>query len=59
LSAHDRKQPGQFNNAKNVMGFFDGHVSLIPIYWDGKTGLYDMPSFHDPPAGYDYTWFGK
>ena len=59
LSAHDRKQPGQFNNAKNVMGFFDGHVSLIPIYWDGKTGLYDMPSFYDPPAGYEYTWFGK
>jgi prepilin-type N-terminal cleavage/methylation domain-containing protein/prepilin-type processing-associated H-X9-DG protein len=59
LSTHDRRRPEQFNNARNMVGFVDGHVSFIPIYWDGKKGIDDMPCFHDPPAGYDYTWFGK
>lgn len=59
LSAHERKQPGQFNNAKNVLSFVDGHVAFLPIYWDGVVGTDDMPCFHDPPAGYDYTWFGN
>ena len=59
LSTHDRKQPQQFNNAKNVMSFVDGHVSYIPIYWNGSTEFDDMPAFHDPPAGYDYVWLGK
>lgn len=59
LSIHDRKQSQQFNNAKNVMGFVDGHVSFIPIYWNGKTGAGDMPVAYNPPAGYDYVWFDK
>jgi prepilin-type N-terminal cleavage/methylation domain-containing protein len=59
LSAHQRKQPAQFNNAKNVIGFVDGHVSFIPIYWDGTNGIDDLPVFYDPPRGYDYTWFGN
>ena len=59
LSTHDRRQPQQFNNARNVMGFVDGHVSYIPIYWNGRTQFDDMPCFHDPPAGYDYVWLGK
>ncbi len=58
LSAHERKQPAQFNNAKNVLGFVDGHVSFVPIYWDGTNGIDGMPVFYDPPPGYDYTWFG-
>ena len=59
LSMHDRRQPQQFNNARNVMGFVDGHVSYIPIYWNGSTKFDDMPCFYDPPAGYDYVWLGK
>jgi prepilin-type N-terminal cleavage/methylation domain-containing protein len=59
LSAHERKQPAQFNNAKNVLSFVDGHVAFLPIYWDGVTGTDDMPCFHDPPPGYDYTWYGN
>lgn len=55
LSAHDRKQPGQYTNAKNVVGFVDGHVSFIPIYWNGSA----MPSEYNPPSGYDYVWFDK
>jgi prepilin-type N-terminal cleavage/methylation domain-containing protein len=59
LSAHARRQPKQFNNAKNVVSFVDGHVSFIPIYWNGKSGLDNLPCLYDPPAGYEYKWFGK
>jgi hypothetical protein len=59
LSGHDRRQPEQFNNAKNVMSFVDGHVSFIPIYWNGDSGEGGMPIAYDPPAGYEYIWFGK
>jgi prepilin-type N-terminal cleavage/methylation domain-containing protein/prepilin-type processing-associated H-X9-DG protein len=59
LSTHDRKQPQQFNNARNVMSFVDGHVSYIPLYWNGSTKFDDMPAFHDPPSGYEYIWLGK
>jgi len=55
LSAHARNQAGQFNNAKNVVGFVDGHVSFIPIYWNGTA----MPSKYNPPLGYEYVWFDK
>jgi prepilin-type N-terminal cleavage/methylation domain-containing protein len=59
LSAHDRKQKNQFNNAKNVLGFVDGHVSFVPIYWNGSNGTDNLPGFYNPPAGYEYTWFGN
>ncbi len=59
LSGHDRRQPGQSNNARNVMSFVDGHVSFIPIYWNGNSGQGGMPVSYDPPPGYGYIWFGK
>ena len=34
-------------------------VSFIPIYWNGKSGLDNLACFYDPPAGYEYKWFGK
>jgi prepilin-type N-terminal cleavage/methylation domain-containing protein len=59
LSAHEKKQQNQFNDAKNVAGFVDGHVSFIPIYWNGTNGIDGFPVFYDPPKGYAYTWFGR
>jgi prepilin-type N-terminal cleavage/methylation domain-containing protein len=59
LSAHERKQPAQYNNAKNMLAFVDGHVNYLPIYWNGIAGIDGIPGFYDPPAGYEYTWFGK
>jgi prepilin-type N-terminal cleavage/methylation domain-containing protein len=59
LSAHDRKEPYQFNNAQNVMSFVDGHVSYIRIYWNGVKGFDGIAAFYEPPAGYDYKWFGN
>jgi prepilin-type processing-associated H-X9-DG protein len=50
-----------FNNAKNIIGFVDGHVSYIKMHWNSMTnsvGLYSMAFFYDPPAGYDYQWSG-
>ena len=55
LSAHEPRESQQFNNAKNVIGFVDGHVSFIPIYWNGA----GLPGSYNPPAGYDYLWFDK
>jgi prepilin-type N-terminal cleavage/methylation domain-containing protein len=59
LSGHDRRQPLQFPDARNVMSFVDGHVSFIKIYWNGTTGLGGAPALYEPPAGYDYKWTGN
>jgi hypothetical protein len=59
LSGHDRRHPLQFNNAKNVVSFVDGHVSFIPIYWNGVPGDANLPITYNPPSGYDYLWFPK
>lgn len=59
LSAHDRKEPYQFNDAQNVMSFVDGHVSYIRIYWNGVKGFDGISAFYEPSAGYDYRWSGN
>jgi prepilin-type N-terminal cleavage/methylation domain-containing protein len=59
LSAHERKQPYQFNNARNVMSFVDGHVSYTRIYWNGVTGFDGLSFLYEPPDGYDYRWSDK
>jgi prepilin-type N-terminal cleavage/methylation domain-containing protein len=59
LSAHNRKQPYQFNNAKNAMSFVDGHVGYIRIYWNGTNGFDGIAALYNPPGGYDYQWFAN
>ncbi len=45
-----------FNNAKDMVGFVDSHVSYIKIYLEVPGHL---PSCsYNPPAGYDYKWSG-
>jgi len=58
---HPRKPsisaPGQFNDAMNMVGFVDGHVSYVKIYWN--TSRRDCFALcYEPPAGYDYKWSG-
>ena len=61
-SWHQPKQPIAdvrncfFNDARNVVGFVDGHVSYIRIYW--RPTVPPQSYFYDPPAGYDYQWSG-
>ena len=52
--------PGElpmFNDAKDVVGFVDGHASYIRIYWQDVLRA-SMATWYDPPAGYDYKWSG-
>ena len=58
VSGHVRIQPLQFPNAKNVLGFVDGHVSLTPVYWNGVVGSPGFPAYYEPPADCDYKWTG-
>jgi len=58
-SWHDPR-PGEgpmFNDANDVVGFVDGHVSYIRIYWPEVPGNL-LACFSDPPARYDYKWSG-
>ena len=41
------------------MGFVDGHVSTVPVFWNGQTGQLNLPINYNPPADYDYIWFAK
>jgi prepilin-type N-terminal cleavage/methylation domain-containing protein len=59
LSSHDRRQPLQFPDARNVMSFVDGHASCIKIYWNGTPGSGGFSAFYEPPGGYDYKWSGN
>ena len=43
-----------YNNAENVVGFVDGHVDFIPIYYDGINPAYTR----DPVPGYKYKYSG-
>ncbi|EEF58309.1 prepilin-type N-terminal cleavage/methylation domain-containing protein [Pedosphaera parvula] len=45
-----------FNNAMDMVGFVDGHVSYTKMYWDGDTNSFSMA--YNPPEGYDYQWSG-
>jgi prepilin-type N-terminal cleavage/methylation domain-containing protein len=49
----------QFNDARNMVSFVDGHVNYIKIYWDTNTTSDHFEAWHyDPPNGYDYKWSG-
>ena len=60
FSWHEPSPAGHFNNARNIVGFADGHVSYIKIYWDtnNSTVGHQEAWHYDPPAGYDYKWSG-
>jgi len=62
-SWHEPKPPvpngaPMFEDAKNVVGFVDGHVSYIKMYWGGNNPPGSLALHHDPPVGYAYKWSG-
>jgi prepilin-type N-terminal cleavage/methylation domain-containing protein len=57
-SWHEPSPRVQFNDAKNVVSFVDGHVSYIKIYWKSThpSGTLSYAALYNPPSGYDYQW---
>ena len=57
-SWHEPTRVSHYNNAKDMVGFVDGHVSFIKMFWNAaKTN--GIEAWHyDPPTGYDYKWSG-
>jgi prepilin-type N-terminal cleavage/methylation domain-containing protein len=57
-SWHEPSRQVQFNDARNVVSFVDGHVSYIKIYWDStfNNGARSEAFMYDPPSSYDYQW---
>jgi prepilin-type N-terminal cleavage/methylation domain-containing protein len=45
-----------YNDARNMVGFVDGHVSFVKIYWKTSWPPASCAGDYDPPAGYDYQW---
>jgi prepilin-type N-terminal cleavage/methylation domain-containing protein len=47
-----------FNNAKNLVCFVDGHGSYLPIHWQSAASNYVIRAACDynPPPGYEYQW---
>ena len=57
ITWHDGKSKFQTrtNKARSVVNFLDGHVSYVPIYFDGQGGPW---TYNPPPTGgFDYVWF--
>lgn len=44
-----------YRDARSAVGFVDGHVAYIKIYYDGFNAAFTR----DPSAGYDYRYSGK
>ena len=47
-----RKNTPFYCDAKSVVGFVDGHVSFLPIYFDGYNAAYTQ----DPITSYEYQY---
>ena len=53
-----------YNDAKNMVGFVDGHVDYIDIYWNtnrilsGRRWQIPFTCAYDPPKNYEYQWSG-
>jgi type II secretory pathway pseudopilin PulG len=48
-----------FRDSLNEVGYVDGHVDFVKIFWNGSLGVYGAACFYDPPQGYAYRWSGK
>jgi len=50
-----RRNAPFYRDAESVVGFVDGHVALVPIYYDGFNAAYTR----DPIVGYPYRYSGR
>jgi prepilin-type N-terminal cleavage/methylation domain-containing protein len=44
-------------DSKCLLGFADGHVANVKIFWDGMAG--SQPRNYEPPPRYEYRWDGE
>jgi hypothetical protein len=51
------EMPPMFLDAKDVIGFVDGHGGYIRMYFEEVPGNL-FSALYDPPAGYEYKWSG-
>jgi type II secretory pathway pseudopilin PulG len=60
LSLPSYSRDERFNDAMNMIGFVDGHVRYIKIYWsDTRTNGRTLDACEvNPPPGYGYQWGG-
>jgi prepilin-type N-terminal cleavage/methylation domain-containing protein len=60
LSLPSYHRDERFHDAMNMIGFVDGHVSYIKIYWsDTRTNGRSLYACEEnPPPGYGYQWGG-
>jgi hypothetical protein len=61
-SWHQPSPPGEvcYNHAPNMLGFVDGHVSYVKMYYgsNNPSQIRQHPLAFNPPAEYDYQWSG-
>jgi len=57
-SWHAPTRVDHYNNAQGVVGFVDGHVRSIKMYWNAAKTNGTEAWHYDPPRGYDYKWSG-
>lgn len=50
-----RRNAPFYSDATSVVGFVDGHVRFLPIYYDG----YNAAFTQDPPSRYEYQYSGR
>jgi hypothetical protein len=48
-----------FRDSLNEVGYVDGHVDFVKIFWNGSLAATGAACFYDPPQGYAYAWSGK
>ena len=59
FSWHKPQKELLFRDSLNEVGYVDGHVDFVKIFWNGSLGVTGAACFYDPPQGYAYTWSGK
>jgi prepilin-type processing-associated H-X9-DG protein len=42
-------------NARSNIAFVDGHISFVPLFYDG----HNVAAAYEPDPGYDYQWDSK
>lgn len=59
FSWHKPRKELLFRDSLNEVGYIDGHVDFVKIFWNESLRVYGPPCLYDPPQGYAYTWSGK